>query len=142
MMKLRDILNNLILENSSYFDQLESNWKKFGNDVKIPLTYQIFQKKKKVPALKNKLCYLNSLMRAKSEKNTKLAIGLVVSKKPNSSGFIDFTKHAWNIVDGNVEDCTLGNDSGVYIGRIVKNTENLKDGSDVRDLLFNDLGIN
>jgi hypothetical protein len=142
-MKLRDILNNLILENSSYFKELESNWKRFGQNVSIPSNYQVFKKKKKIPGLKNRLCYLNSLNRAKENTNVKLAIGLMVANKPNSQGYIDKTFHAWNVVNGVVEDCTMGNYSGgIYIGRIIDNIENLKDGSDVRDLLFNDLGIN
>lgn len=140
-MKLRKILEQIILENNEYFQELESNWKRFGDNIHIPSNYQVFKKKKKIPALKNKLCYLNSLNRAKEDPDVKLAIGILVANKPNSQGYIDKTFHGWNIVNGYVEDCTLGNTSGIYIGRIIDNVNPLSDGSDVRSLLFKDLKI-
>ena len=116
---------------------------------KIPDNFTIWRGsvKGKDGALKNRLCYSNSLEYVNNNKGTQLAVGLNITKKEWSRAFavepddygIDSTLHAWVIQDGKVIDPTLGKSSDIFVGKII-DTKGLKDGSDIRDVLFELLG--
>jgi len=91
------------------------------------------------------LCYSNALKLAQEE-GLSLHVGFYfdtkVSKRLADGGdeYINFSSHAWNEKDGNIYDSTYGKNKGTYVG-VKIDPQNLKNGSDVRDVLFGLIGM-
>lgn len=115
----------------------------------IPNDFQVFKGQVSTKGNYNRLCYSNALETYKNLGLT-LCVGMVFDKKviqsllSDNPEYINFSYHAWNIDKGKIYDCTLGKNSDTYIGKEVPNriADNLKDGSEVREILYKHMKIN
>lgn len=114
----------------------------------IPEHWEVFSKKAKPECIgEGKLCYSNALAYVKAHPDHKLAVGYVFSKEvmkrlnEDDPKYINLTLHGF-VIDpkGRVVDPTLGKSSDTYVGHIIDHNK-LKDGSDVRKVLFDQLDI-